>query len=83
MTPEEFKQWFARLGLKEGELARRLDVKQPTINRWFTGQRTPPGYLWRALEHLEVELRQERAPKPKRPKRRAEQRPSDAGAGEG
>jgi DNA-binding transcriptional regulator YiaG len=56
MTTDEFKAWFVRLGLSETELARRLDVTQPTINRWSTGQRKPPGYLWRALEHLEAEL---------------------------
>lgn len=60
MTPAEFRVWFARLGLTEKELARRLDVTQPTINRWLSGPpqgRKPPGYLWRALEHLEAELR--------------------------
>jgi DNA-binding transcriptional regulator YiaG len=62
MTTDEFKAWFARLGLSESELARRLDVTQPTINRWSTGQRKPPGYLWRALEHLEEELERRRRP---------------------
>jgi len=60
MTTDEFKAWYARLGLPEKELARRLDVTQPTINRWTTGARKPPGYLWRALEHLSGELDAER-----------------------
>lgn len=67
MTTDEFKAWYARLGLSEKELARRLDVTQPTINRWYSGRRIPPGYLWRALEHLEAELR----------------RPAPGGAGSG
>jgi DNA-binding transcriptional regulator YiaG len=66
MTPEEFRAWYARLGLPESELARRLDVKQPTVNRWRSGERTPPGYLWRALEHLEAELKRERGSKRRR-----------------
>lgn len=56
MTTDEFREWFRRLGLSEVELAARLDVKQPTINRWLNGRRTPPGYLWRALEHLAAEI---------------------------
>lgn len=63
MTTAEFREWFARLGLDEAELARRLNTTQPTINRWRSGQRTPPGYLWRALEHLAAELAAERRPK--------------------
>lgn len=60
MTTDEFNKWFRRLGLPEKELARRLEITQPTINRWTTGQRTPPPYLRRALEHLEAELQAER-----------------------
>lgn len=56
MTTAEFNAWFRRLGLSEKELARRLETTQPTINRWTTGQRKPPPYLWRALEHLERQL---------------------------
>ena len=66
MTTDEFRQWFDRLGLGETELALRLEVKQPTINRWRSGARTPPGFLWRALEHLEAELDRERRPKRRR-----------------
>ena len=60
MTTDEFNVWFRRLGLSEKELARRLETTQPTINRWTTGQRKPPPYLRRALEHLEAELIAER-----------------------
>lgn len=66
MTTDEFRAWFARLGLSETELARRLDTTQPTINRWRTGERKPPGYLWRALEHLAAELEAEGRPKRRR-----------------
>lgn len=61
MTTDEFNAWFRRLGLSEKELAQKLETTQPTINRWTTGQRKPPPYLWRALEHLESELRRQRA----------------------
>jgi DNA-binding transcriptional regulator YiaG len=64
MTTDEFNDWFRRLGLSERELATRLEMSQPTINRWTTGQRKPPPYLWRALEHLEAELQQERRRRP-------------------
>ncbi len=60
MTTDEFNAWIVRLGLPEKDLARHLEVSQPTINRWTTGQRTPPPYLWRALEHLERQLKDER-----------------------
>jgi len=64
MTTDEFNQWVRRLGLSEKELAERLNVSQPTINRWTTGARHPSGYLWRALEHLEAELGKERRSPP-------------------
>jgi DNA-binding transcriptional regulator YiaG len=63
MTTDEFNAWYKRLGLPEKELAQRLDVTQPTINRWLSGRRTPPPFLWRALEHLEAELRAPRRPR--------------------
>jgi DNA-binding transcriptional regulator YiaG len=60
MTTDEFNAWVRRLGLPEKELARRLETTQPTINRWTTGRRKPPPFLWRALSHLEAELQRER-----------------------
>ncbi len=60
MTTDEFNAWVRRLGLSEKDLAARLETTQPTINRWTTGQRKPPPFLWRALEHLERELADER-----------------------
>lgn len=73
MTPEEFRVWYDRLGLKQSELAQRLDVDQPRISKWLRGEVKISGYLWRALEHLEAELKRERERKSK-PKRRAAQR---------
>lgn len=66
MTTDEFKQWFRRLGLTQVELARRLDVNQAQISRWYNGIADPSGYLWRALEHLAAELERERKPKRRR-----------------
>lgn len=71
MTTDEFKAWYARLGLSEAELARRLDTTQVTINRWRNGRRTPPGFLYLALERLEQVLADERKPKRRQPRRRA------------
>lgn len=65
MTTDEFKTWYARLGLKQVALAEKLDVDQSQISRWLNGKSTPPGYLWRALEHLEAELK--RRPRKRRP----------------
>lgn len=74
MTPEEFRVWYDRLGLKQAELAQRLDVDQPRIGKWLRGDVAISGYLWRALEHLEAELKRERK---RRPKRRAQQGAAD------
>jgi predicted transcriptional regulator len=60
MTPEEFQGWYARLGLKQVDLAEKLDVDQSQISRWLNGKSAPPGYLWRALEHLEAEMQRRR-----------------------
>lgn len=66
MTPDEFRSWYARLGLTDTELARRLDVDQPRIGKWRRGEVKASGYLWRALEHLAAELEAERRPKRRR-----------------
>lgn len=60
MTPDEFRVWYDRLGLKQAELAKKLDVDQPRIGKWLRGEVKASGYLWRALEHLESELQRER-----------------------
>jgi transcriptional regulator with XRE-family HTH domain len=66
MTPEEFRTWYDRLGLKQQDLAARLEVDQGTISRWLNGRREIPPFLWRALEHLATELEQERKPRRRR-----------------
>jgi transcriptional regulator with XRE-family HTH domain len=63
MTPEEFRGWYARLGLNQQHLAERLPVDQSTISRWLNGERKIPPYLWRALEHLAAEIERGRPPR--------------------
>ena len=49
MTPEQFTQALAQLGLKQADYARLIDVSQKTIWMWVSG-RTPVPKL--ASEHL-------------------------------
>lgn len=56
MTPEEIKNFRARLGLSRADLARRLPVPYRTLEDWEAGRRTPPDYLPRALADVEREL---------------------------
>jgi transcriptional regulator with XRE-family HTH domain len=53
MTPEQFTQALAQLGLKQADYARLIDVSQKTIWMWVSG-RTPVPKL--ASEHLGVLL---------------------------
>ena len=66
MTKEEFQAWYTRLGLKQEQLAARLEVEQGTISRWYNGKREIPPYLRLALERLEQILIEERAPRRRR-----------------
>jgi transcriptional regulator with XRE-family HTH domain len=63
MTKDEFQAWYKRLGLKQDDLAARLEVDQGTISRWYNGKREIPPYLRLALERLEQILAEERRPK--------------------
>lgn len=53
MTPEQFTQALAQLGLKQADYARLIDVSQKTIWMWVSG-RTPVPKL--ASEHLNLLL---------------------------
>lgn len=84
MTPDEFNDLYRRLKLIDGsfsqlELARRLEIPQPTISRWLSGARKiEHGMLIRrAMRDLEAELQQER-----RPKRQRRQQPDGESTGE-
>ena len=52
----DVKQWLAAHGLTQAELAARLPVKLETVSAWVRNRNNPPAYLWRALEHLALEL---------------------------
>jgi hypothetical protein len=85
MSPEEFRQWYERLKLVKPDLtheklAKLLEVDQPRIGKWMRGEVKTSGYLWRALEHLEAQLQQERKPRRNRP-RPAAGRPGPEGEG--
>lgn len=55
----DLKQWLLDWNLTQPELAERLPVNLRTLQEWVAarGKGQPPPYLWRAVEHLESELR--------------------------
>jgi DNA-binding transcriptional regulator YiaG len=59
MTPEEFKEWKARMRLSQVELARRLDVTETTIYRWERGLAPISRMLVLALKQVEAEIKEE------------------------
>lgn len=60
MTPDELRDWRARMGLTQEEAATRLGVTLRAWQHWEGAERTPPPYLMRALRDLERELAEER-----------------------
>jgi len=57
MSPKEVRRARKRLGLTLDQMAAALDIDRQTWWRWEHGVRIPPPFLWRAIEHLEAELR--------------------------
>ena len=55
MTGEELREWRARLGMSQEELARRLEVTRQSVYMWEKGDTRPPGMLRLALLWLEHE----------------------------
>lgn len=51
--PARIKQYRARLGLTQVELAARLGVSFATVNRWENGQTTPSPLSWQQLLRLD------------------------------
>ena len=47
--PARIKQFRARLGLTQAELATRLGVSFATVNRWENGQTKPSPLSWKQL----------------------------------
>lgn len=54
MTP--LRAWRKRVGLSQVALAARLGVGNQAVNRWETGRREPPPYLWLALAAIQAGL---------------------------
>ena len=55
MTGEELREWRARLGMSQEELARLLEVTRQSVYMWEKGDTRPPGMLELALRWLEHE----------------------------
>lgn len=36
-------EWLVHKGLRQADLARKLDVTQPTVHNWIYGKRPPSG----------------------------------------
>lgn len=41
---------LSELGQTQAELARTLDVRPQTVNKWLSGENTPPPARWPAIE---------------------------------
>ena len=64
---ELLRAFKKRLSLSNAEIAAGLGLPvyigrngsliAPTISRWLHGKDRPPPYLWRAIEHLENEIK--------------------------
>jgi transcriptional regulator with XRE-family HTH domain len=65
--PELLRAFKKRLSLSNAEIASGLGLPvyvgrngsliAPTISRWLHGKDRPPPFLWRAIEHLEHEIK--------------------------
>lgn len=45
-----FKELLDRIGIKQSELARELEIPPNTVSRWATGRQTPFKVVWAYLE---------------------------------
>ena len=62
MTPEQIRTWHESRGLSRAEFAQLLGVSKRTVDEWAREDRRgePPPYFWRALEHLDAELKRKK-----------------------
>lgn len=51
-SAKRFKDEMGRLGLKQAEFAKRIEMDPNTVSRWATGAQRPPGILWAHLRLL-------------------------------
>ena len=54
MTPPSLKEQLERLGLKQAELARLIDVSPRTVSLWATGESSLPGPVAAYLRVLQL-----------------------------
>jgi transcriptional regulator with XRE-family HTH domain len=47
------RKWRHDHGLTQQQLADHLGVVWLTVQRWETGKREPPGFIWLALDRLD------------------------------
>lgn len=78
---DEIRAFRERFGLTQVQLGERLKVHPNTIARWERSEVTPenPDVLRRALEHLALEIEEER--RKRGPGRPPKSRPPDAAPG--
>ena len=60
VTPEQFREAIAGLGLNQTEAAKALEVDARTVRRWAAGEREIPGPVRVALRCM-AQLRPRRA----------------------
>ena len=53
-TPNEFKLFCIQLGLGQTEVSRRFDIPLRTVQDWYSGRRTPPGYVVKMMQEILV-----------------------------
>lgn len=49
-SARRFKELLDRIGIKQSELARELDIPANTVSRWATGRQQPFRVVWAYLE---------------------------------
>ena len=57
MNAKKFKKLRSDLGLSQEEMADELNVSQPTIFRWESGDTDIPKIAWPAIEALQKRVK--------------------------
>ena len=50
MQGKRFKDMIRRIGIKQAQFAREIDMDVNTVSRWAQGTQRAPGLLWAYLE---------------------------------
>lgn len=49
-SAKRFKELLARIGVRQSQLARDIDMDPNTVSRWATGRQRPDNIVWAYLE---------------------------------